>query len=191
LKAGSQNIESLIIGFFVNAHAVGIYQTLRKLISPIAIIVQPLALLSYPRMIQYFEDKSVTKFQRLIIKISGFVIVFATIYSIIVTQMLEIILDIMSVQFDQIYYIYFSLMCLTMIFAAFQWWARPFSCTVNPMFSLYVNFFNTLYQAVVVVLCGYMWGLVGIITALCVLQFCLAMTWSYLGKLYVNKYQAS
>jgi O-antigen/teichoic acid export membrane protein len=187
LKAGNQNIESLVIGYFVSAQAVGLYQTLKKLVSPIAIAVQPLALLTYPKMIRYFEKGTVSKIQSLVVGITKFVLVFSIVFILSISMILEPIMSIMEVEFELSYLYYFYVMCLTMVFAAMQWWARPFANTVNPMYSVNMNLFATIYQLIVLVAFTYVWGVLGAIWALFLLQLSLAIIWFYLGKRCVSK----
>ncbi|MCG7531148.1 oligosaccharide flippase family protein [Psychrobium sp. MM17-31] len=187
LKAGNQNIESLIIGYFVDAQAVGVYQTVKKLVSPIAIIVQPLAMLTYPKMIKSFEENNMQQSQMMILKVCKYVLLFSMAYIVLAGGFFDALLGFMSLNVVSNYFLYFLIISFTMVFASMQWWARPFSNTVNPMYSVNINLFSSFYQLLVVALCAYVWGLNGVIFALFILQLILATVWFLLGKIYINK----
>ena len=55
LKAGNNNIDTLLIAYFINANMVGIYQIIKKILTPSSFIVKPFSMLLYPKLIKYFE----------------------------------------------------------------------------------------------------------------------------------------
>jgi O-antigen/teichoic acid export membrane protein len=187
LKAGNQNVENLILGFFVNAEAVGIYQTLKKLLSPVAIAVQPLSMLLYPKMIQLYETKRIDDIQRMVSKVSLCVLAIVALYGVLINISLNYILHLMEIKYQHDYLGYLIIIFFTSAISALLWWCRIFSNTVNPAYSLCMNLLATFYQLIFVSICAYFYGLNGVLFALLLLQVILGICWIYLGKRYVYK----
>jgi O-antigen/teichoic acid export membrane protein len=165
LKAGNLNVDNLILAYFLNPQIVGIYQTLKKILSPIGLASIPFSTLIYPRFIRNFELKSNDKIVRDIKKVSLFLFTFAIFYIVISFTLLEDVFDFMNVIFIQEYQSYFVLIAIFSILIALQWWVRIFSNTVNPNYSIYMNLFSTIYQLSVVVYFVNMFGIVGLIAS--------------------------
>jgi O-antigen/teichoic acid export membrane protein len=187
LKAGNQNVENLILGFFVNAEVVGVYQTLKKILSPIAIAVQPLSMLSYPKMIQLFELKKIDEIQSMVSNISLFVLAVVAIYGVFINISITYIFELMVLKYQPDYYNYLIIIFFTSAVSALLWWCRIFSNTVNPVYSLHMNLLATFYQLIFVSICADLYGLQGVLLALLLLQIILGSCWIYLGKRYVYK----
>jgi len=187
LKAGNQNIENLILGFFVNAESVGIYQTIKKIISPISIMVQPLSMLFYPKMIMYFEFKNALEIKNIIIKATQYIAILIITFAGVIIVNIELILEFMNVSYKTNYAVYLHIIFLISSITAFLWWVRIFSNTVNPTYSLYLNLMATVYQVIITSFFAYLYGLYGVLFSLLTLQLILACFWLYLGKSYVNK----
>ncbi|MFB0979582.1 MAG: oligosaccharide flippase family protein [Alteromonadaceae bacterium] len=187
LKAGNQNVENLILGYFVNAESVGIYQTIKKIISPIAILVQPLSMLFYPKMIICFELHKANEMKRLIFKATRYIAILVIVFGAIIAFNIEFIFELMKLSFNPNYSIYLYIVLSTSLITSLLWWVRIFSNTVNPTYSLYLNLMATIYQVIITSFFAYLYGLYGVMFSLLTLQLILACFWLYLGKCYVNK----
>jgi O-antigen/teichoic acid export membrane protein len=159
LKAGNQNIDTILIGYFFNTHTVGIYQTIKKILSPIHIAITPFSMLIYTKLIKFFEEKEFKRFKNLIFKISSYIFIFAIFYTLIGYLLFEDILLLMNIQIlDNMYNLYLLLSILTII-TSVLWWTRIFSNVVNPNYSLYMNIFATIYQLTVTIIITYLFGI--------------------------------
>jgi O-antigen/teichoic acid export membrane protein len=170
LKAGNQNIDNLIIGYFLNTESVGIYQILKKILSPVLVIAAPFSSLVYPKLISFFETNQKEKFKNIIIKISLYILIFSLFYFSISYCFLNNILNLMSVSLNNKYDIYFILLALLVVINSQMWWVKAFSNTVNPNYSVVGNLFATVYQLSVVVLITKYYGLVGMIISIVIMN---------------------
>jgi len=182
LKAGNQNVENLILGFFVNAESVGIYQTIKKTLGPIAIAVQPLSMLIYPKMIELVEKKEFNKLQLIIRKISLVVGICALIFGVIIGSSLSIIFELMDVVYEPEYLSYFIIIFAASLIASLLWWVRIFSNAVNPIYSVYLNLIATFFQLIITSILTFFYGLYGMLFALLLLQIILGCCSTYIGK---------
>lgn len=182
LKAGNQNIENLILGFFVNAESVGIYQTIKKTLSPIALAVQPLSMLIYPKMIELVEKKRFSELQHVICKLSLLVGIVALVFGVIVGSSLGFVFELIDVVYEAKYLNYFIIAFVTSLISSLFWWVRIFSNSVNPIYSLYLNLMATFFQLIITSILTYFFGLYGVLFALLLLQTILGCCWTYLGK---------
>lgn len=73
MKAGNSNIDNLLIAYFINAHMVGIYQIIKKILSPIGNFTSPFSMLVYPKLVNYFETQQKEKFKEIIFRISFYI----------------------------------------------------------------------------------------------------------------------
>lgn len=169
LKAGSQNIDNLILAYFLSPMIVGLYQTMKKIVSPILMISSPFSTAVYPKLVYYFEDNRREQFIGIIKKVSIYIFLFVIGYGIITSIILENIFNLMNLEFFPKYYqYYFLILCLNM-FIALLWWGRIFSNTVNPNYSLYMNLFAFLYQICIIIVVTLLFGFYGFIIGMLLL----------------------
>jgi len=170
LKAGNKNVDNLILGYFLDAKIVGVYQSLKKIMSPLLIMVQPLSLLIYPRMIKYFEQNQKKNLQKIILKTSKIILIIGIGYVILSSLTLRYIFPLMSVNYYSKYLFYFMLLGLISLFSILQWWVRIFSNTINPNFSIRTNFFATLFQILVTIQLVRYFHFIGLLISLLLLN---------------------
>jgi O-antigen/teichoic acid export membrane protein len=188
LKAGNQNIDNLIIGYFLNAEVVGIYQILKKVLSPIMIIATPFSTLVYPRLINYFETNQKEKFKNIIIKISVYILFISMTYVLISYIFLSYIFRLMNIEFYDIYNNYFLLVAILYILTSQMWWVRAFSNTVNPNYSIYMNLFATIFQLTVTILLSNYFGFIGMLISIVFMNIIILSFWFRKGYKYVYTY---
>jgi O-antigen/teichoic acid export membrane protein len=186
LKAGNQNVDNLIIAYFLHAEIVGIYQIIKKMLSPIIIIATPFSMLVYPKLINYFETNNKTKFKHIIIKISFYILSIGVIYSFIFYFLLNFSFDLMYLKFDEIYYIYYLFLVGLMIINSQMWWVRAFSSTVNPNYSIYMNLFATVYQLIITILIIKYFGFIGMLVSIIIMNILIMGFWLKKGYEYVR-----
>ena len=112
LKAGNSNIDNFLIAYFINVQMVGIYQIIKKILSPIGSFVSPFSMLVYPKLVNYFETKQKEKFKEIIFRISFYIGLFCLAYCLIFFFAFEYIFEIMKVEFFENYNIVYLLFAL-------------------------------------------------------------------------------
>jgi len=187
LKAGNQNIDNLIIGYFLSVETVGIYQVLKKILTPILIVATPFSTLVYPKLIHFFETNQREKFKNIIIKISLYILIIGIIYSLASCLFLNKIFLLINIEFLDSYYIFFILLIGLTILNSQMWWVRIFSNTVNPNYSLYMNMFATAFQLTITVFMTYLFGLEGLIVSTIIMNLLIVFYWLRRVKEYVRK----
>jgi O-antigen/teichoic acid export membrane protein len=187
LKAGNQNIDNLILAYFLNTQIVGIYQVIKKILSPILIISSPFSMLVYPKLIHFFETKQKNMFQKIIVKISFYLSIIALLYITIIYSFLDHIFSFMDVQFINEYSIYYLLISLVVYLGSMMWWVRSFSNTVNPNYSLYMNLFATIFQMTITISMTHIYGFYGMINSILIMNLILLTYWITKVNSYVKK----
>jgi O-antigen/teichoic acid export membrane protein len=177
LKAGNNNIDTLLIAYFINANMVGIYQIIKKILTPSSFIVKPFSMLLYPKLIKYFENKDIKNLKNLIFRISMILFIVIISYIICIYLGIEIIFNIINVEFIVYYKYLYILLSLVTILVSMQWWGRIFSNTVNPNYSLYSNLFATLFQLTITILSTYLFELEGLVFSLITMNLFLFIYW--------------
>ena len=139
LKAGNQNVDTVILGYLTNPANVGIYSLFRQFLGPIAMISAPFASQIYPRFTgavarrRYEEIRStMTHANRLLLR--GYLLLSAVIVPALVVYGYWNRLGFTTVQ-----YFTFGLMLINALILQQLWWCRPFSLAVDPNLSLRAN----------------------------------------------------
>jgi len=191
LKAGNQNLDNLMLGYFLNTEIVGLYQVLKKIASPILIIASPFSLIVYPKLIKYFETNQKNKFIDIILKISFYILVMSVVYSLITYLFLDNILKFMSININSLQYnvnLYYLFVLFLHILIAEMWWVRIFSNTVNPNYSIIMNLFATFYQLSITIIATKIFGLIGLLFSIMIMNFLILIFWLKKGYKYVYTY---
>lgn len=170
LKAGNSNIDNLLIAYFINAHMVGIYQIIKKILSPIGNFTSPFSMLVYPKLVNYFETQQKEKFKEIIFRISFYIGLFCLAYCLIFFFAFEYIFEIMKVEFFESYNIVYLLFALFTFISSMLWWVRIFSNTVNPNYSLYMNIFATIFQLTITVFMTYLFEIKGLLVSMIIMN---------------------
>ncbi len=185
LKAGNENIDNMLIAYFLNAQIVGIYQIIKKILLPISILSIPFSMLIYPRLIYFFETDQKEKFKNIIIKISTYILLIGILYSLFAHVFLDDIFDLMVVEFNETYSYYYILIAVTSIItSSLLWWVRIFSNTVNPNYSLYMNLFATFYQLTITIYMTKIFGLEGLLISFMIMNMLIFVYWIKKGQEY-------
>jgi O-antigen/teichoic acid export membrane protein len=188
LKAGNQNIDTLMLGYFCNPSLVGIYQVLKKVMSPVFMISAPLPTLFYPKLVELFEmnrwEKIVATFRRASIMIFGI----AILYSCFAFIVLPYIMDFCDLEYNQSILHFFLLLVANTILTSQMWWVRIFSNTTNPIQSIIANVFATVFQLTVVLYLSYQFNLYGILAGLFLMNVLLLLYWFSRVKVHVPQF---
>ncbi len=186
LKAGNKNVDNLILAYFFNAQIVAIYQIIKKILSPIAMIAKPFSTLVYTKLIKYYENNQKTKFRDIILKISFYIIIISIVYSLLSIVFVDKIFYLMNIEFISTYNTYIIISAFIIIISSQMWWVRIFSNTVNPNYSIYMNLFAVLYQLCITILMSKYFGFEGMLYSMLLMQVLIYLYWLQKGHNYVS-----
>lgn len=178
LKAGNQNIDTLVLGLVTDARLVGIYALFRQFLAPLAFISGPFATLAYPRFVQAVVDRRQTEIRAAIRQVNvKLIMVYAGALILMIPAMIGygwwLKLDLQSAD-----YLTFAIMIGSAFLSGQLWWARPFSNAVNPNFSLQGNLFATLFLLTCIYPATSHFGLLGTSTVMLILGFGATIFWN-------------
>ncbi|MEL7067701.1 MAG: oligosaccharide flippase family protein [Cyanobacteria bacterium J06581_3] len=139
LKAGSENIDNLVLGYFLNAESVGIYQTMRKLFFPLSFLTSPLPMLMLNKMITAYSNEQFKRLNRIISSTNKYLVVPIFLISIAVYLLAKPYLTYQNIKIVDDFNIIFSLMLSYFVLSAFQWWMRNFIVMHRPDIPIYTN----------------------------------------------------
>jgi len=187
LKAGNQNIDNLILGYFVDVQTVGIYQIMKKILSPIIVVSAPFSALVYPKLIHFFETNQKDRFKNVILKISSYILIIGVVYSFISYELLEYIFKFMNIKFQDNYLFNYLLLLILMLITSQMWWGRIFANVINVTYSIYQNIFATIYQLCITIITTYYYGFEGILISLILMNIIILINWYYWLKKYLKE----
>lgn len=145
VKSGNKKIDNLIIGFYIGPAFLGLYELCKKIVLPITFLVNPLSNIYFPAFVTNYATGNFEKIKNVIKKSSFYISTLQLIYAFV--TVLAIIYLPMGIfdgyEFDEIIFVYLSVL-ISFSFIQHTWWCRPFSNSVDPKLSLYVNLLMTL-----------------------------------------------
>lgn len=162
LKAINQNGDVLILGFFTTPNMVGVYEAIKKIASVISFISLPFPFLASPKFSLYFAKNKFNELWAYVIKQTVFIIFSAAVVIGILFQLVNYIFEYMQIEYKDAN-VLFLIAALSLTVNACLWWGRIYSNIVNPMISLRINVFSTLFQITVVVLSTWSYGVYGLL----------------------------
>ena len=185
IKGINQNIDNLILSYFVSPVGVGLYQVIKKILQPINIVVGSLPMLTYSRFIIAFEHSQISEAIRQVRKINFFVILFGVTYITFCYGFLANIFYIMKVEVNKDTYNVYMLISGIVLMSSFFWWTKSFSSVVNLAYSIYANIFVLIFQLVISVISAYFFNFFGFLYSLISMNICLFLFWHVVVKKYV------
>lgn len=145
LKAGNQNIDTLVLGLVTDNRLVGIYALFRQFLAPLAFLSNPFATLAYPKFVQAVVERRVEDIRKLILEVNikllkSYVVLLLIIVPAIFVYDKWVRLEVIPTE-----YVTFLFMIFSMILSGLVWWGRPFANAIEPGFSLKMNLFATIF----------------------------------------------
>lgn len=167
LKAGNQNIDSLILAYFTTPTTVGVYTIIKKVFNPIRIIAIPFQNITYPKLTKMYHKNELERFDRMIKRVTLLLFLIGIAYCVTILLFSNVIIEIFSIDFQNIYSVIYLMMIFS-IFLPLFWWHRNFSNIVDPKISLNINFIMTIYQLSISSITTLFYGVEGLIISLIV-----------------------
>ncbi len=139
LKAGAANIDNLVLGYFSNMETVGIYQTVKRLLSPVSFVVQPFTTLTLSKIVKFYEKKEFLLLHNLIKNLTIKLVIISIILIIILFMIIKPFLLFQNIHFNVSLMMSFILLSIYYILPTMIWWGRNFIIMHNPMLPVYSN----------------------------------------------------
>lgn len=174
LKAGNQNLDTLILGLATDTRVAGIYSTFRQFLSPFVFMTAPFEAIAYPRFVKAVVEGQNAKVRETILSINSKILFLFGAGAAAIIPMMIIYAQMTSLQLEGSSYIAFGFMLAAALLRGQLWWARPFSNAVNPNLSLTANFGATMLLLIALYPLILVFGLAG--TALTILGLSLFLT---------------
>lgn len=184
LKSVGTNTDNLILSYFINVDIVGIYQIIKKIISPLQMLIQPIITVTYPKFIDYHERVNKDKFKNTITKINRYISIISIIYLILANLLFIFILAIMDIDYESYYQIFLFMYSIYNFGMILLWWSRNFSNTINPNLSIRMNSLVIFLQLVFGVILTYFIGVYGFLLT----QLTIVLFLTHFWRKYFNEY---
>jgi O-antigen/teichoic acid export membrane protein len=187
LKGVNNNIDTLLIAHFLSVQVVGLYQFIKKILSPMVIFSEPFPTLVYSKLVHFYERKEVDKFVKVIFKNTLIIFLFTLPYILIGYLFIENIFILMNVKLSPETPTLYVLMSVFIVVTNLLWWVRVFSNVVNPNYSLYMNIFATIFQLTITILATNLFGVNGLIISMILMYVLIGIFWIIKMWNYVRK----
>jgi O-antigen/teichoic acid export membrane protein len=162
IRGFAADMDNIILGFFTNPQTVGLYQTIKNLISPISLISSPIGMIYYPILTKLYEDNKIQEFKDTIYKLTKYILIITSGILIILIPFDMHILQYFKIDSNITIFGYLVLQSIFMFLIVSQWWIRLYSNIVDINLYLKVNIFWVLYLGIVGTYLTYLFGLIGL-----------------------------
>ena len=162
LKAGNQNIDTILLGYLTSPAVVGVYDILNQFLMPLKVISSPFSSQITPRFVQSIASQKVDDVKDtiqhagvLLTKISLPVFIAVTPLMIVYGQWNEL-------NFRLEHYTCFALLFLSAAMEQRRWWVRSFSISTNPAVSVQAGTLSSIVAiSSIIALASALGGLIG------------------------------
>jgi O-antigen/teichoic acid export membrane protein len=168
LKAGSRNVDTLVLGYVTTPAVVGLYSLFRQFLAPLPFASAPIATLTYPKFVQAVIERRHADARQAIAAVNRKLsLVYATLLLLVGPALLGYLYW-MHIGVGTPELLALAMMALTAYLSGRLWWARPYANAVDPVISLRANLYATLAILVLLYPLTSALGMAG--TALCMLS---------------------
>lgn len=161
LKAGNQNVDTLIIGFFINPTQVGFYSLFRQFLAPISMIATPFASQIYPRFVQCVVERKRDLMRDTIRSGNRILLVGFLVAAGLIAPALYFYGQWNGLSFTTDHFTTFGVMAFGTLLLQQMWWARALSLSLNPNWSIYAGILSSAVMIFAGSLFVWLCGLVG------------------------------
>ena len=174
LKAGNNNIDNLILGYFTDTKTVGIYQALKNILAPVNFVATPFSMMTVSKLTKLYSQKKYKEFKNLIKIITFKIVQIASVISILLYFALPYILDILKIENNNYEIVFFMLIIYTLLIVS-MWWSRIFATIVNPMMSVYGGIYILIHNLLITTLLTYLFGFYGLVSSFIIIYFIISI----------------
>lgn len=162
LKAGNQNMDTMMLGYLTNPAIVGIYNLFKQVLSPMNMLAAPYSAQAYPRFVQAATERDSDAIRDTIVHANNLLIKRSVLFLIFITIFLSIYGEWNSLDLKFKEYFVFAVMVISAVLSQQLWWGRPFSLAINPTLTLRANVLSMILTISFVYLLTKTMGLTGV-----------------------------
>ena len=185
LKAGNQNIDTIILGYLTNTSEVGIYSLFSQFLSPMAMVSAPFSSQITPRFVQAIAENRSNDIRDTISHANNLLIRGFFLILIVIVPIMVIYGKYNNLNFTLEHYAGFSIMIVSAFFSQQFWWCRSFSISTQPKFSVQAGILaSAITPFAVYFLISITGGFLGAATGILITQVMLMFFWMTKLKIY-------
>ncbi|QXE91556.1 glycosyltransferase [Geomonas subterranea] len=176
LKAGNQNVDTVVLGVFTTPAAVGAYTLFRQFLAPISMVTTPFSSQSYPRFSEAVARRRLDDISQTVRHANRLLMKAFLALCIVIVPGLFIYDRWNGLGFTWQHYLTFALLLVNALVLQRLWWCRPFAVAFDPNISLRGNLIYSLSLPLCLVLAVSSAGLIGVGAALTLTAL---LQWAY------------
>ena len=177
LKAGNQQIDTLVLGLAAGPATVGLYGVFRQFLSPLAFLSTPFTAISYPRFVQAISLRKPAAVSDAIRGIDRRLTKAYMALAVVLVPVLIAYLHWVNIAVLPSAWVAFALMMITAFTSGRLWWARPFSNSTSPSLSLKANLAASIALLALLWPAAHWLGLVGVAATMATVTAALSIWW--------------
>lgn len=143
LKAGHQNLDTLVLGLVMDMHTVGVYGLFRQFLAPLSFLSQPFTALTYPKFVQAVAEHQREAVREAIHSVNRRLTRAYFLVLIVVAALLEGYILWANLDVGLALAPAFLFLAAAAYLNGLRWWARPFSNAIDPKLGLRANLYAT------------------------------------------------
>ena len=179
LKAGTNNVDTLILGYLTNPTSVGIYQLFRQFLGPIAMMAGPFSTQIYPRFAHAVAERRSRDIRTTIKHANGLLTKGVLAALLVITPLLIGFLKWNGIRLAAEDFIACALMAISAYVLQQLWWTRAFAISHNPNISLVSNIVYALFVLILVYTFTAALGLLGTALGMLLSAFAIYLYWQW------------
>jgi O-antigen/teichoic acid export membrane protein len=177
LKAGNQQIDTLVLGYLTDTRIAGVYGMFRQFVAPFGFLSAPFAALAYPRFVQAVSHRRNRDVRAAIDTVNRRLVLAYAGAAVVVAPLMYLYARRMGIDLTGTQLLAFALVLLAAVNNGMLWWARPFSNSVDPRLSLVANLAATVFLLASIYPLTLAFGMTGTAAAVCALALMLTGYW--------------
>ncbi|MCA2015717.1 oligosaccharide flippase family protein [Vibrio tritonius] len=180
LKSINLNGDTFILGLFTSPSVVGIYDSLKKIVNVISFLSIPLPLLYASAFSKSYINRTLHVLWKKVIKINFLLVTISILVTVVIYQLFPFIMRYMNISenLDCEYII----MSISIMFNVIVWWGRIYSNVVNPIISLKINIYISLFIVMVYPISVKTYQMSGLIISTLILNLLIFLVYCYYAK---------
>ena len=138
-KIGVKNFENILLMKFLGSEAVGIYQTLLKILNPINLMTAPIGSNYQRTMIDFYHDNKYIKLKNMIYRITKIILSITILYILFALFFVDYYLESQGIQKIEHAILSIFILGVLSILQSSTWWAGNFMICHFPELPIFTN----------------------------------------------------
>jgi O-antigen/teichoic acid export membrane protein len=177
LKAGNQNIDTLVLGYVAGPSTVGVYNLMRQFLSPLGLLAAPFSGQLYPRFVQAVAQHRREDMRHTIVQVNRRMRPFFYIIIAAAASGFALYVKWLDVPWSMDQAGGFAALALSGFILQQMWWNRPLTNAIDPNISLRANALASIILLVLIGPMTYHLGLSGSALSVLVVAIALLFYW--------------